>query len=385
LSDDDPAGVTTYSVLGASFGYKLLWTIPLSTALLICFHLLGVRLGIATGRGFTALVRERYGARAGRLVAGGFVLANFGTICAEFAGVAAACTLAGLPPQVSAPLAAVVVTTLVIAASFHRVEHVLLVVSGLLASYLGSALLAHPDWHAVARGSLIPNIPDGQATLIAITATVGTTLAPWGLSFIQSYAVDKGLTLHDWRVERVDTIVGAVLTGLIGMAIAITCAAVLHPAGIDVRNAGDAARALTPLAGEHAKALFGAGLLGASLLAAAIVPLATAYSMAEGLGRRGDLDDPAGADHLFYGTIVVTVVAATAVVSIPGLPLLRLIYLSQLVNAVFLPPQLVLLLRLSRDPTVVGGDRIGKGTFAVGVAGIVIVVICLCGLVWSSR
>src|SRR5215212_8171245 len=340
LSDDDPAGVTTYSILGTDFGYHLLWAILISTALLILFHLLAIRLAIRSGKGFVALVRARYGHAAAKVAGALFVLANFGTICAEFAGIGAVAQLTGLPnglPKAPCVLgAAGLIVALVLAGSFHRVEHVLLALSALLASYVLAGVLAQPDWSQAARGLVVPSIPLTTDAFIALTATIGTTLAPWGLAFIQSYAVDKDISRRDYGPERVEVVTGSLLTGIIGVFIVVACAATLATAGLHIEDASDAALALRPLAGDYASLVFGIGLAGAALLAAAIVPLATAYSLAEAFGKIGDLDDAARADRFFYGSFVALVGLAATSVSIPHLPLLALIYFSQLVNAILL-------------------------------------------------
>ena len=358
LSDDDPAGVTTYSILGTDFGYHLLWAILISTALLILFHLLAIRLAIRSGKGFVALVRARYGHAAAKMAGALFVLANFGTICAEFAGIGAVAQLAGLPKAPCVLGAAGVIVALVLAGSFHRVEHVLLVLSAVLASYLLAGVLAQPDWSQAARGLVVPSMPLTTGAFIAVTATIGTTLAPWGLAFIQSYAVDKGISRRDYGPERVEVVIGSLLTGIIGIFIAVACAATLARAGAHIEDARDAALALRPLAGDYASLLFGIGLAGAALLAAAVVPLATAYSLAEAFGKIGDLDDAARADRLFYGSFVALVGLAATIVSLPHLPLLQLIYFSQLVNAILLAPHLVLLVLLNRDVQIVGNHDI---------------------------
>src|SRR5215211_3549140 len=315
LSDDDPAGVTTYSILGTEFGYQLLWAVLISTALLILFHLLAIRLAIRSGKGFVALVRARYGHAAAKMAGALFVPANFGTICAEFAGIGAVAQLAGLPKAPCVLGAAGVIVALVLAGSFHRVEHVLLVLSAVLASYLLAGVLAQPDWSQAARGLVVPSMPLTTGAFIAVTATIGTTLAPWGLAFIQSYAVDKGISRRDYGPERVEVVIGSLLTGIIGIFIAVACAATLARAGAHIEDARDAALALRPLAGDYASLLFGIGLAGAALLAAAVVPLATAYSLAEAFGKIGDLDDAARADRLFYGSFVALVGLAATIVS----------------------------------------------------------------------
>ena len=384
LSDDDPAGITTYSVLGTDYGYRLLWIIPASTVLLIYFHLLAVRIGAASGKGFVGIVRERWGASMGYAAVIGLLLANFGTICAEYAGISAAASLVGIPSWISTPIAGLLISLVVVLGSFHRVEMVLLVISSTLALYIVDGILARPDWSLVVQNSLIPNLPVNQSAWIAVTATLGTTLAPWGLAFLQSYAVDKKITVADLRWERVDVVIGSVLTGVIGLAIAVACAATLHQTGAHIEEASDVAVALRPLAGSFATVLFGVGLLGASLLAAAIVPLATSYSIAEGIGAPASLDLDSHHFQFFYAAFVGLTVAAVSVVSLPGLPLIQLIYSSQVVNAVLLPLHVVALQLLARDPLVVGGARIGSLSNFFGWVSIALIVACVAALIVSS-
>jgi NRAMP (natural resistance-associated macrophage protein)-like metal ion transporter len=361
LSDDDPAGITTYSILGAKYGYELLWVLALSTVALIVFHELGVRMGIVTGKGLLALVREHYGTRAVQIVLSALVIANLGTLCAEFAGVAAGMDLlAGTSRYVSVPLAGLAVSLLVLRGSFKYVEHVLLALSAVFVAYIASGFLAHPDWGATVRGTVTPSIPLNREAVLVAVATVGTTLAPWGLAFIQSYAVDKRLKVEDLRYERVDVIVGALLTGVIGLFVVIACAATLHVSGIEVNDASDAARALEPLAGNLAATLFGLGFLGAALLAAAIVPLSTAYSVAEAFGRECDIDDSFAEARVFYASFGAIVVLAAAIVLIPGAPLIPILFLTQALNAVLLLVLLPFMRRLAKSPEVMGEHALGR-------------------------
>lgn len=362
LSDDDPAGITTYSILGAKYGYELLWVLALSTAALIVFHELAVRMGIVTGKGLLTLVREHYGARAAALVLSALVIANTGTLCAEFAGVAAgADLLGGVSRYVSVPLAALGVSLLVLRGTFRYVEHVLLGLSTVFVAYVVSGFLSHPDWGATAKGLVVPSMPlDREAVLVAV-ATVGTTLAPWGLAFIQSYAVDKKLALKDLRYERVDVIVGAILTGVIGLFVVVACAATLHARGIEIDDARDAAGALEPLAGATAATLFGLGILGAALLAAAIVPLSTAYSVSETFGRKGNIDDSFGEARVFYLSYGAVVALATILVLIPGAPLIPILFLSQALNAVLLLVLLPFMRSLGANRELMGENALGRG------------------------
>ena len=376
LSDDDPAGITTYSILGAKYGYELIWVLVLSTAALVVFHELGLRLGVVTGKGLLTLVRERYGPRAAAFALAALVLANTGTLCAEFAGVAAGMDLlSGVSRYVSVPLAAIGVSLLVLRGSFNRIEHFLLALSSVFVAYIVSGFLAHPDWGAAAKGAVVPNLPLNRDALLVAVATVGTTLAPWGVAFIQSYAVDKRLQVKDLRFERIDVIVGALLTGVIGLFVVVACAATLHVEGIEINDARDAATALEPLAGSAAATLFGLGFLGAALLAAAIVPLSTAYSISETFGKRADLNDSFEQARVFYLSFGVVVIVAATLVLIPGAPLIQILFLSQGLNAVLLLALLPFMRALGRDAELMGEHSLGRaGSIATGVALTVVVI-----------
>lgn len=381
LSDDDPAGITTYSVLGADYGYRLLWVLSLSTLALIVFHELAARTGVVTGRGLIALVRERYGTRATTIALGALVIANIGTLCAEFAGIAAGMDLlTGMPRGISVPLFAVAVSALVLRSSFHRVEHVLLALSAVFITYILAGVVAHPDWGATARGLVVPSLPGGRDATLAAVATLGTTLAPWGLAFMQSYAVDKRLTVADLRYERIDVAAGAVMTGVIGLFIVVACAATLHVQGTHIHEAGDAARALGPLLGSGATTLFGLGIVGAALLAAAIVPLSTAYSVAEGFDRPSGLDRGVRDAPVFYGAYAAAMVVAAGLVLIPGVPLVGVLVLSQALNAVLLLAVLPFLRALGTDAQVMGEHRLTRGgrvMTGVTIAGVAVAVVAL--------
>lgn len=375
LSDDDAPGITTYSIMGARYGYELLWVLALSTIALIVFHEVGSRVGVVTGQGLMGLIRDRYGVRVATAALAALVVANLGTTSAEFAGVAASLGLLGVPALVSVPVAAVAVSALVLRGSFHRVERVLLALSTVFVAYILSGILAGPDWSAAARGLVVPSIPLDREALLTATACLGTTLAPWGLAFIQSYAVDKRLEPKDLVYERIDVITGAVMTGVIGFFVVVACAATLHASGRSIEDAGDAADALSPLAGDLASLLFGAGLLGASLLAASILPLSTAYSVSEALGDESAVDDSFAQAPVFYGSYGVVVALAAAAVVVPGAPLVDILFLSQALNAILLLPLLVLIARIAGDRDLMGPHVNGRvETWAVWTTTAVIAV-----------
>ena len=320
---------------------------------------LAVRMGIATGKGLVSVIRMRYGAKAGFSSAGFLIVANLGTTAAEMAGIAAGLEIGGVSRYVSVPLAAVAVTTLVLAGSFHRVEIVLLVISSVFITYIASGILAHPHWGEAARGLVVPELPFQRHAILVATATLGTTLAPWGLAFIQSYAVDKKLKPSDWKFERIDVFVGAVATGVIGFFVVVSCAETLYRTHTRINDASDAAVALTPLAGHLASTLFAVGLVGAGLLAAAILPLSTSYSVAEACGKEGRIDGNIRTDPIFFSTYIAMTVVGAAIVLIPGAPLVPILFLTQALNAVLLLPLLAMIAHLARDAKLMGELRIG--------------------------
>jgi len=380
LSDDDPAGITTYSVLGADYGYKLLWVLLVSTIALVLFQDLGVRMGVVTGQGLAGLIRQRYGMRLAAMAIIVLVVANIGTTCAEFAGIAAGFELFGVSRYASVPLAAVVVSTLVVRSGFRRVQHVLLGLSAIFVAYVAAGILARPDWGAALRGLVVPRMPLTRDAIVIATATLGTTLAPWGLAFIQSYAVDKRLTPDDLKYSRYDVVTGSMLTGIIGFFVVIACAATLHVSGRKINDAADAAVALRPLAGSTASTLFALGLIGAALLAASILPLSTSYSVSEVVGRPGALNDGVREAPLFYGTFAVVTVLGAGLVLVPGAPLIPILVLSQVLNAVLLLPILALMYGIARDRTLMGeyqASRIAATRYLVTIA---LIAVCIAAL-----
>ncbi len=375
LSDDDPAGITTYSVLGAKYGYQLLWVLVASTAALIIFQDLGARIGVVTRQGMIGLIRQKYGARSGTLSAGALILANIGTMTAEFAGIAAAGQLFGLSKYLSVPIAALVVSFLVLRNSFAKVEKIFFLISGVFIAYVIAGFMSHPDWGSALRGVVVPSMPFTQDAVFIATATFGTTLAPWGLAFIQSYAVDKRLTRDDLKLLRVDVWTGSLLTGIIGFFVIVTCAATLNKNGIQINDAADAAKALEPLAGTLAKELFAIGLIGAALLAASILPLSTAYSVSDLTGRPAALDDSPSEAPLFYATFGVITTVSAILILIPGAPLIKILVLTQILNAVLLLPLLIYMYGISKDERLMG-EFVSTRTMRI-IYGLIITIVAI--------
>ncbi len=384
LSDDDPAGITTYSVLGAKYGYQMLWVLVISTIALILFQDLGARIGVVTRQGLIGLVRQKYGARSGVLSAVVLILANIGTMTAEFAGIAAAGQLYGYSKYVTVPAAALIVSFLVLKGSFSRVEKVFFVLSAVFFAYVIAGFLAHPDWGQAFHGMVVPSMPFTQDAVFIATATLGTTLAPWGLAFIQSYAVDKRLTRDDLKLLRVDVWTGSLLTGVIGFFVIVTCAATLNKQHITIVDASDAAAALKPLAGTLAKDLFAIGLVGAALLAASILPLSTAYSVSDLTGRPAALDDGPKEAPLFYGTFAAITVLSALLILIPGAPLITILVVSQILNAALLLPLLVYMYGISKDKRLMGEYSATKTMLWIYRVIIAIVFVCVGCMLWFT-
>ena len=385
LSDDDPAGITTYSQMGARYGYRLLWVLVLSTLALILFQDLGSRIGVVTRQGLIGLVRQKYGARSGVFSASSLILANIGTMTAEFAGIAAAGQLFGLSKYLSVPVAGFLVTFLVLRGSFGRVEKVFFILSAVFLSYVLAAFMAHPDWGKALHGVVVPSMPFTRDAVFIATATLGTTLAPWGLAFIQSYAVDKRLTRDDLKLLRVDVWTGSLLTGIIGFFVIITSAATLNREGIfTITDAAQAAAALKPLAGTLAKDLFAVGLIGAALLAASILPLTTAYSVSDLTGRPAALDDGYAEAPLFYGTFAAITVIAAGLILLPGAPLVTILLWTQVLNAVLLLPLLCYMFGIARDKRLMGEYRAGTRMQSLYLLIIGMVAVAIASMLWFT-
>ena len=380
LSDDDPAGITTYSVLGTDYGYTFLWVLAVSTIALVLFQDLGARIGVVTGQGLAGLIRQRYGARAGVLAITALFVANVGTTTAEFAGIAAGGEIFGVPRYISVPVAAALVSVLVLRGGFRRVERVLLALSAVFIAYVGAGVLAGPDWGAALHGLVVPTLPTSSDAILICTATLGTTLAPWGLAFIQSYSVDKKLTPHHLGLLRIDVITGAVLTGVIGFFVVISCAATLHAQGISITDASDAAVALEPLTGRVATELFAFGLIGAALLAASILPLSTAYSISDIAGRPAALDDSFREAPLFYASFGAVTVIGAGLVLIPGISLVPILVGTQVINAVLLLPLLAYMSGIARDRKLMGEYAAGRVVSSTYLVVIGLITVCILAL-----
>ncbi len=367
FADNDAGGITTYSLAGAQFGFGLMWVLLVTAVALTVTQEAGARLGLATGQGLAGLIRERFGVRWTGFAVLTMLAANLGTTIAEFAGIAAALSLFGVPTQLSAVLSASLVVLLLARASFAPIQYGLVAIGAAVSiAYAASAYLAHPDWGRAARAVIVPEITPSSAYLLMLVGTVGTTITPWGQALIQSYVADKRLGARDLGPVRLDVALGSgLLTNLIAAFIVIACAVTIYPAGGAIRDASDAARALGPLVGPSAVVLFAVGLFAASLLGLATVPLSSAYFACEAFGFESGLHFRWREAPVFYGLLTLFIGAAAVVTVIPDLPLIQVMFLAQVVNGVLLPIILVFVMRLSREPRL-GRLRSGPVLYALG-------------------
>ena len=357
--DNDAGGIFTYSLAGAQFGYSLLWTmIPITIALVVVQEM-SARMGAATGKGLSDLIREEFGFRVTFLMMGALVFTNFGNVVANFAGVASSLELFGVPRYVVVPIAAAIVWVLVVKGTYRSIEKIFLVASAFYVCYILAGLLAHPDWLAAAKATVSRPTNVGirdYGYLFMVISLVGTTIAPWMQFYLQASVVEKGITPRQYRASRWDVILGCVFTDVVAWFIIVACAATLHATGHTViADAADAAQALRPLAGEYAYLLFAAGLFNASLFAASILPISTSYAVCEGLGFESGLDKRFHEAPVFYYLYTALIVAGAGILLVPRIPLVRFIVLSQFVNGIVLPFVLIFMLLLIRKRELMGG------------------------------
>jgi NRAMP (natural resistance-associated macrophage protein)-like metal ion transporter len=356
--DNDAGGILTYSQAGAQYGFLLLWTmIPITLALIVVQEM-SARMGAVTGKGLSDLIREEFGLRITFLMMLGILITNFGNVVTEFIGIATSLELFGLPRYVTVPVCGVIVWLIVVKGQYKSVEKVFLAASFFYITYIFAGTMAHPLWKEAAIATFKP--PDmhafrEQAYLFMVIGVVGTTIAPWMQFYLQSSIVEKGVTTRGLRASRWDVITGCIFTDLVAWFIIVACAATLYVHGFrDIKYAADAAQALKPLADKYAYILFAVGLFNASLFAASILPLSTAYTVCEGLGFESGVDKKFGEAPFFYWLYTLLIVAGGAVLLIPGLPLVKIAVLSQVVNGIVLPFVLIFMLLLINKKELMG-------------------------------
>jgi NRAMP (natural resistance-associated macrophage protein)-like metal ion transporter len=351
---NDAGGIATFAAVGAEQGYRLLWILIPITISLGLVQEMCARMGAVTGKGLADLIRERFGVRWTAFVMLALLIANAGVTVSEFVGIAAATELFGVSRFVSVPLSAVAIWWLVAKSSYQRVERVFLFMSLVFLGYIVSAFLAKPDWSAVATGLVKPTFSLEYAYLFTFVAVVGTTISPYMQVYVQSSVVEKGVTTENYARTKKDVWVGTILAILVVFFIVVSTAATLNKHGLHVDSAAHAARALEPFAGAYAETLFAIGLFGASMLAAGVLPLATAYSISEALGFEKGVSRSFREAPIFIGVFTFLVAVGAAIAVIPGLPLIRVLLVTQVINGLLLPIILFAILKLVNDRELMG-------------------------------
>src|SRR5271154_6036993 len=360
---NDAGGIATYSAVGAKYGYELLWTILLITFSLALVQMLAARMGVVTGKGLAELVREEYAIRWSVLATSAVLIANLGICISDFVGIGAALGLAGVPAQVSVPIAAVGIWLIIVRGSYRSAERIFIWFTIPFFAYPIAAILAHPKWAEVGTGLLVPQVHTSPAFLVLLVALTGTTITPYMQLYLQSAVVERGVRVDELPHEEREAVAGSIFANLIAGFIIIATGATLFTHGIhDVSSAAGAARALNPVAGRYAEALFGIGLLGASLLAAAILPIATSYVVSESLGYEKGIGRRREEAPVFVNIITAMILFSAFVAMIPDVPVIALL----------VPINLFFIWRLSRSADVMGERR--SSPLLDGAAGLTVLV-----------
>jgi NRAMP (natural resistance-associated macrophage protein)-like metal ion transporter len=382
--DNDAGGITTYSLAGAHYGYGLLWSLIPITVLLIMVQEMVARLGVVTGKGLSDLIREEFGVKTTFLVLLALLLTNLGNIMAEFAGLAASLEILGVNRYIAIPAGGFLVWFLVVKGSYRFVEKVFLAACTIYLSYVISGFMAHPVWGGVFQEMVQPRLQLDRPYVMMLIGVVGTTIAPWMQFYQQSSIVEKGIRTKDYRYVRWDVIIGCVMAVVVAFFIVVACAATLHVHGIPIRTAEDAAVALAPLAGKYASLLFALGLANASLFAASILPLSTAYVICEGMGWEAGINKDFREAPQFMWLYTGLIILGGGLVLIPGAPLILIMLLSQVINGLLLPFILIFILLLINRRSLMGSFKNTPLYNKVSWAAVGILVLLSLALLWFS-
>lgn len=373
MAGNDAGGIATYSTVGAKFGFMSLWVIPVMCILLVVIQTTATRMGAVTGKGFSALIRERFGIRLTALAMLALLIGNVATTFSEFAGIASGMEIFGVPRWISVPIAAAAVWGLIVGGSYKRVQNVFLAISCVFVTYIVAAIIAQPNWNLALIHTVIPEVSSDISFLSLTVAMVGTTIAPWMMFFTQSNVVEKGVTLKDLFFQKIDAVTGAVVACIVAWFIIVTTGAVLFPEGIEITEAADAARALAPFAGEYAGALFAVGLVAASLLAACVLPLTTAFVICEAFGWEAGVSFKWKEAPFFKGIFTFVIAISAIIILIPSIDLMGIMLTAQFVNGVILPILLMFMALICTDKHMMGEHTVPLITRILLIATIVVV------------
>jgi Mn2+/Fe2+ NRAMP family transporter len=373
--DNDAGGITTYSMAGAHFGYSLIWSLVPITLALIIIQEMSARMGVVTGKGLSDLIREHFGVKITFYLLLGLIFTNFGNTIAEFAGIAASLEIFSVSKYLSVPLGAFLVWLLAVKGTYKSVEKIFMVACLFYGTYLISGFLAKPDWNAVKSSVLSPEFKFSAGGFGMLIGLIGTTIAPWMQFYLQSAVVEKNVKVEDYKHSRADVILGSFIVCIVAFFIIVVCAATLFKAGIRIETAKDAALALAPLAGKYCSALFAFGLLNASLFAASILPLSTAYVVCEGMGWEEGVNKKFSEAPQFYGLYSLLIFLGAGVVLWPRIPLIPIMFISQVINGIVLPVILIFILILINNKKIMG-NYTNKKSFNI-LAWLVVVILII--------
>ena len=379
MAGNDAGGIATYSSTGATYGYGMLWTVPLMCVLLIVAQETAARMGCATGKGFAALIREQFGVRVSAIAMLALIISNFTVTLSEFAGIASGMELFGIPLQVSVPIAGIATWLLTQSGSYHRVEKILLALSCVFLTYIVSGIISNPDWGLALKDTVIPQFSSDPGYVSLLVANIGTTISPYMLFMVSSNVVEKNLKGSDIPGQRADNVSGVVAAEITTWFIVLTTGTVLYPAGVTVNSAADAAQALVPLAGQYASALFAAGLAGASFLAACVLPGITASAVCEAFGWEHGVDRSWNEAPAYRVIITGITILSAAIVLIPNVDLFGVMMLAQVINGVLLPVLMVCMVLIASDKHVMG--QYANGRVWTGLTWFTIVVVIILTIV----
>ncbi len=373
--DNDAGGITTYSVAGAMYGYNLIWTLIPSFIVLLVVQEMNARMGIVTGKGLSDLIRENAGMKITFLIFLGLLFSNIGNTTTEFAGVAGSMEIFGISKYISVPVTAVLVWFLVVKGTYQIAERIFLIFSLSLLTYVVSALMSDPDWSAIGTAIVRPQMEMNTQSLAMIIALVGTTIAPWMQFYMQASVIEKGLKMKNYRFTLIDIAVGCVVTVVVAFFIMVACGATLHPNGVTINEAKDAALALKPLAGKLASQVFAFGLFIASVFSATILPLATAFYVSEAFGFEAGIDKKWDEAKEFYSLYTFILVISALIILIPGAPLIKISIWSQVLNGILLPVVLISMILLINNKKIMGVYVNNLIQNMIGWAAVIILVI----------
>lgn len=359
MAGNDAGGISTYSTAGAEFGFTALWAIPVMCVLLIVAQMTATKMGAVTGKGFAALIRERFGIRLTTFAMLALLIGNMGTAVSEFSGIAAGMEMFGVSKYFSIPVAALAVWFLVVGGNYKQVEKVFFALSLVFVTYIIAAVFAKPDWGSALTSTVVPHFVKSPNFISLIIAMIGTTIAPWMMFFAQSNVVEKGTQAKDMFSQKVDVASGAIIACIIAWFILVTTGAVLYPQGIEVDSAAAAARALTPALGSHAEMLFAIGLIAASFLSGCVLPLTTAFVICEAFGWEAGVSFSWKEAPQFKSLLTFVIAFAASIVLIPNMNLIGMMLTAQFVNGLVLPVLLVFMAIIASDKRIMGEHRLG--------------------------